>query len=51
MAVRYPASRSWVTNVGWSASKWVTRVVTPLTWLYVPVRMEARLGAHSELVA
>jgi len=25
-------------------------VVTPLTWLYVPVRIAARLGAHSELV-
>ena len=29
---------------------WAPMVVTPLMWLYVPVRMPARLGSHSELV-
>jgi hypothetical protein len=37
-------------NVGCVASMWVARVLTPFTWLYVPVRIEARLGAHSEFV-
>jgi hypothetical protein len=40
-----------VTKVGWDASMNVSSVVTPLTWLYVPVRIDARLGAHSEFVA
>ncbi len=31
-------------------SSFVSRVVTPLTWLYVPVRIDARLGAQIELV-
>lgn len=28
----------------------VRSVRTPLTWLWVPVRIDARLGAHSEFV-
>ena len=36
--------------MGWLASIGVRKVVTPLTWLYVPVKMVALDGAHSELV-
>ena len=38
-------------NVGWLASIGVERVVTPLTWLYVPVTIDARLGVHRAFVA
>lgn len=37
-------------NVGCLASIGVSSVVTPLMWLYAPVRIVARDGAHSELV-
>src|SRR5699024_8780310 len=48
--VRYPAACSWVAMVGSEASKEECRVVTPLRWLCIPVRIEARLGVHTELV-
>src|SRR6185369_11967274 len=51
IAVRYPAALSCEMNVGWLASIGVVSVVTPFTWLYVPVRIEARLGEQSEFVA
>jgi len=38
-------------NVGWLASIGVETVVTPLMWLYVPVRIDARLGVHRAFVA
>ena len=38
-------------NVGCDASIGVNSVSTPFTCEYVPVRIEARDGAHSELVA
>lgn len=37
-------------NAGCLASNFVDSVVTPFTWLYVPVSMLARLGAHNEFV-
>src|SRR5690625_5836312 len=36
--------------VGSEASKEECRVVTPLRWLCMPVRIEARLGVHTEFV-
>ncbi len=38
-------------KVGWAASIGVASVVTPFTWLWVPVRMLARLGEHSAFAA
>src|SRR5699024_12230453 len=45
-----PSACSWVAMVGSEASKEECRVVTPLRWLCIPVRIEARLGVHTELV-
>ena len=36
--------------MGRDGSIGVDRVVTPLTWLWVPVRIEARLGVQMEFV-
>src|SRR5699024_9553319 len=40
----------WVGKVGGEDSKDGWSVVTPLRWLCMPVRIEARLGVHTEFV-
>jgi hypothetical protein len=50
IAVWYPAAWSRFGNVSSVLSIGVTSVVTPLTWLYVPVRIDARLGVQIEFV-
>ena len=48
IAVWYPAACGRFGNVSSVSSIGVTSVVTPLTWLYVPVRIDARLGVQIE---
>ncbi len=49
-AVWYPAARSSFGKVVRLLSMCVSSVVTPFTWLYVPVRIAARLGVQIALV-
>ena len=50
MAVKYPAFCSIFCTVGWEPSNRL-KTGTPFTWLYLPVRIEARLGVQIAFVA
>ena len=47
-AVWYPAAWSSFGNVSWLPSKGIALVMAPFTWLWVPVRIVARLGTQME---